>query len=490
MPYKKTPMKKASAARSSGRESARYTPKKGAPQSKNNRSAGGDPERLLHQLMPYILALVALFLFICYFISDSTGFFGILLKNAMFGLFSFAAWAVPFALVYADVFWKRGLASGSGGHKLIFSLLCITFLAVLGQAFASSGEGAIAETYNIVTLFKNGCANVGGGMIGGLVGNLLLRGFGFAGTLILSVALILLFGLFLFGLTPQMIAVYIKSAIGNWRSGVAERIDDAGHEREERINEYETRSARKPAPARVVRPSENTRSRRRVNDALDDEEDTGFFDAAASVESDAAANGTAEAEPIVDPAVFDEIRESEARKNAKTDDEPPFDMDGAVVVDSDEPSFDEYFDANGKSGSGRIEKIKPMPPTGMQELEAIETGEIDLSKIFTEPDDVTGETPIPGMPEDGEIVTSAEIDLMVEKSRLAASENAVTLGEDDEEADEAEASTYASVSKGTVKAEQMKIDYAFPPISLLKVDTSSHNSDMSAEIQHTATQLF
>ncbi len=460
MPYNKSQTKK---SRNGGSSAARYSVKKTSSGKKASNKRGGNPETLPHQLMPYILALLALFLFICYFISDSTGFVGVFLKNAMFGLFSSAAWAVPFLLVNIAVYWKRDVASGSLGYKFGFSFATLTFISVLVHAFVSDKGDFVRETFNIVILFENGCEKVGGGMIGGFFGNILLRGFGFAGTLIFSIALVLLFAVFLFGMTPHTLAVYLTEAFRELRAWLDERISDKG----EKQAAKQQRIAAKTT-AVTVKPEK--KPRRVVNDHLknsgygeEEDEDDNFFDAAESVERDAAANG----EPIIDPAVFDEIMENEARKKARMNtaaDEPPFDVDG---------------------NSGK-EKVKPLKKTGMQELSEMEDGEIDLAKIFV--DDLAADDTVPDMPVDGDMVTSAELDLMVEKSRLLASENPISPGEADEESEEA-SETYAAVSKGSVKAEQMKIDYAFPPISLLKFDRESVSTDMSGEIQHTATKL-
>ncbi len=465
MPYNKSQVKK---SKNSGSGGARYSVKRQGGGKKGNNKRGGNPETLLHQLMPYILSLVALFILICYFVSDSTGVVGVLSRNAMFGLFSYAAWAVPFLLVNIAVYWKRDVASGSLGYKFGFSFATLTFISVLVHAFASDKGDYVRETFNVVILFENGCEKVGGGMIGGFFGNILLRGFGFAGTLIFSIALVLLFAVFLFGMTPHTLAVYLTEAFRELRAWLDERISESGAKK----SAAEARTVNKTT-AITVKPEKKIKPRRVVNDHLAnndyvEDEDDNFFDAAESVEKDAAANG----EPVIDPAVFDEIMENEARKKARMstseEDEPPFDV------------------SDSKSGDFSREKVKPLHKTGMQEFSEMEDGEIDLAKIFAEDD--AGEVTVPDMPADGDIVTSAELDLMVEKSRLLASENPISPGEPDEESEESP-ETYAAVSKGSVKAEQMKIDYAFPPISLLKYDTSSGNTDMSGEIQHTATKL-
>ena len=459
-------------ARNSG--SARYTPMKNIQKSGKDKK-GGDPERLCHQLMPYILSILALFLFICYFLPSSTGFFGIFLKDAMFGLFSLAAWTVPFILVNIAVYWKRDVASGSLGYKFTFSFLCVTFAAVLIHSFAATGENPIPETYSLINLFTDGRTHIGGGMIGGFIGNLLLRGFGFAGTLILSIALILLFGIFLFGMTPHMLAVYITHGVKNLRSDWHDRVNDAEAEHEKRLGEYEAYRAAAKENAVVIK-QDKRRKRRFIDPQLtvDDMEE--------SLEGNSSKDKKKK-KNIIDHDIFDEAASEGV--TVDPDDQPPFDVEAETVVESDAPPFDPVPDEK-KTGRFRREKVKPSPKTGMQELSEIEDGEIDLSKIFTDPEALTGEIAVPDMPEDGDVVTSAELDLMVEKSRLSG-ENAI-ITDDDFDLDE-ETSDSEDGGASFDKAGQLKIDYAFPPLSLLKFDRTTISSDMSSEIQQTATKL-
>ena len=234
------------------RPAARTSNNSRAKTSKKN--AGRDPECLISQLMPYILSIAALFLFISYFIPDSTGFFGTLSKSIMFGLFSKGAWIVPFLILNLAYFWKRDVASGGVRYKLIFSLLVLSLFSVLVHAFARHGGSAVSAPFvNLIDLFKDGCQRIGGGLIGGFLGNLLMSGFGFAGTLILGIALILLLGIFLFGMTPHMFAVYIVTGIRELRSGFSERLTDVRAEQEQMLSEYETERARRIAEKEAAR---------------------------------------------------------------------------------------------------------------------------------------------------------------------------------------------------------------------------------------------
>ncbi|MBE6613568.1 MAG: DUF87 domain-containing protein, partial [Ruminococcaceae bacterium] len=475
---RKTPPKKSTATKrpnAAGEKNAQ-TRQKSGPQKQN-------PDRLIHQFMPYILAIAAVFLLISYFIADSTGFFGSLLKNIMFGLFSGGAWAIPALLLCLAVFWKRDAATNSLRFKIPFAILTLTFISVLVQAFSRNGESGIAETFNLIELWKSGCETVGGGAIGGLVGNLLLRGFGFAGTLILSIALILLFAIFLFGMTPHMFAVYIITGIREWRSGLRERMSDAKDERAQMVAEYEAKRAeqitirqqqemlRRQEQARKNPTPEKKPRRRTVNDALTEE-----------YEPDVDITPVVPAEPVIDEAVFDEAM---AEKNASIveesdvveSDAPPFDVDEAPVEPPKKEVNLTFF---------RKEKVKPLPKTASQEAAEIEENEnIDLAKIFAE--DADTDTPEPGIPADEDIVTSAEIDLMVEKSRLER--EPIMVEPEEDEPEESVSELARDFVRESVRPEPQMPAYTFPPINLLSCNRDTQNKDLSGEIQQTATKL-
>lgn len=413
---------------------------------------GGNSERLIHQLMPYILGVFALFMLICFFFADSTGFVGKALKNLMFGLFSNGAFTVPFLIVNIGVFWKRDIASASLKYKLTFTFICVTIISALVHAFSSRGDAVLAGGFNVVELFKAGCAGKGGGVFGGLFGNLLLRGFGFVGTLIFSIALLLLFGIFLFGMTPHKFAVYIVTGLREWKDGIKNRINDSKVEGENALEVYNNNRGDNVVTDVTGEKRRRIRRKERVDDNLavsDDERDEKFFDAESELEKEETANS----------------------------EEPTY-------VESDAPPFGTDSDAIFVQRQG----VSPIPKTGAQELCEIEGEEINLAKIFAEPTSGESYEGIDGqIPDDGDIITSAELDLMIEKSRLAHEPIVPAEAEEDGSADGDE--NFMAVSKGAAHGEQMRIDYVFPPLSLLRFEKVSGNSDMSGEIEQTARKL-
>ncbi len=430
--------------------------KKSAKQNTKN------PNSIANQIVPYALGLVSLFLVISYF-AGPTGFLGGFLRNTFFGLFSSAAWIVPIVLVSVACFWKNDVANNFTGWKIFFSLSSCVLVAVLIHVFSRNAKLEGVETFNLIELFKLGLDAKGGGAIGGLFGNALWALLGFAGTLIFSIALILLFAIFLFGMTPHVFSAYIVTGIRAWKAKLSENAANAREEKRQRNEAYAAANSHGNGEMRV-KPAKSSRRKAVPVDVSRDEDD--FYDAAAEIDSDRALT------PI-DPEIFDEIREREsARSTRRSDTELPFDVDGAIDGDT--------YPEDKKALRSRV---KPMEKTGEQELAELDDGNIDLSKIFVEPKDADSAVP----EVDGDVVTSAEIDLMIEKSRLTHEENSVAYDEDELSGEE---NLYAEVSGGKVSMEPIKVpDYTFPPMALLKYDTSSVSSDMSAEIQHTANKL-
>ncbi len=501
---------------------------------------------LRHQLAPYIFGLAALFLVICYLVSDSTGFVGGALKKLLFGLFSSAAWAVPFLLVNIGIFWKRDIASGSVRYKLAFTSAVMVLISVLINAFSRQ-----EQTFKLARLWELGIEGKGGGVIGGLIGNLLLRGFGFAGTLILTIALILLFGIFLFGMTPHMFMVYIATGLREWRSGFKDQMEVSRIQREQLQIEYDQRRiAERQAALRLreqqLRSRQNaqmqTEIRRRptVNDAMSEDfepaepiisepsysepimkparskkSEAVDLDAMAQearskrfeteevsdevIESEQSAAESIIAEPSVSEPIgdFEPIEtEDEVDQTIVESDAPPFAVEHRGEADEEEDEVAEPIKSEPKLSFFRKEKVRNVE-------EKHEDEAIDLSKIFTEPEDEVSEViePIKAAESDedeseNDIPTSAEIDLVIEKSRLCPEPMPEPVLEDeDEDADEAEENDEPPFEvekpKPTVEAVKPEAteEYRFPPAALLAYDPSPRAADKSGEIQQTAMKL-
>ena len=172
-------------------------------------------KQLIHQVLPYIFAVTAFFLAICFLLVDildkpeSMGIIGKFVSDLLLGLFGFGAFLIPILLAYLAFVWRKSIEASQTGYKIIFSCICVLLVSALIHVCVLQGNDGI-RTWNPIELWKDGCMLVGGGLVGGLIGQLSFLGLRFAGSLIVIIAVLLITVMFLFGMTPDNIVIYFK----------------------------------------------------------------------------------------------------------------------------------------------------------------------------------------------------------------------------------------------------------------------------------------
>ncbi len=207
MPQKKsTSGKKATSKNTKKQEntSARVTPQ---------REYGGSFAR---QVGPYLLAVGGLLLAVCMLAGD--GIIGGGIQKLFCGLFGVVAYTLPLYFFLMAFLWRNDIESGLFRWKILsaFVILCAT--AQLAHIFDHG-----LDTFHPADLFASGVSLHGGGVIGGWLGVLFLRGFGKVCTLIFAIGLSLTLLLFLFGVTPRGLMVMVLYKIRVTREKVMER---------------------------------------------------------------------------------------------------------------------------------------------------------------------------------------------------------------------------------------------------------------------------
>ena len=195
----------AASKKNAGKRSGAGTSSAKASKKKNNQKAKEPSSRTIHQVIPWIFVLVAVFLLCCYFIPSLTGALGGVIKSFFYGMFSIGAFAVPVILVVMALFWKKDVDKSYVKYRLIFALLSLINLSVIMH-----GINGNKQIFSPVELFKDGCELRGGGAIGGVIGSALFAAIGYIGLYIVSISLFALMTIFLCGLTPHAIAVYVS----------------------------------------------------------------------------------------------------------------------------------------------------------------------------------------------------------------------------------------------------------------------------------------
>ncbi|MDD4773024.1 MAG: DNA translocase FtsK [Eubacteriales bacterium] len=240
-------------------KAARSKPKTSAAKAAAKVKPEADPSSLVNQIIPYILILTAVICGICVYSDTLMGVLGSAIRLILFGLYSGGAYIVPFLILNAAIFWKKDIVSHNIKYKVIFSLVCLTFISVLIHISTVPGD-----TFDLRVFWKDGLVRTGGGAVGGSVGWLFTKLVGRVGAIIVSCAVLLIFGIFLVGLTPHGIRVW-----------AAYQLHEA---KERRAGKTEQRKPiKKPLPEPVAEPKPENRAEDKNRSILN--EDTSIDDA-------------------------------------------------------------------------------------------------------------------------------------------------------------------------------------------------------------------
>ena len=170
--------------------------------SKQNTVRKPDENSFLAQLTPYILAAVAVLLAIC--IITYEGVVGRAIRDVLAGLFGTAVYTLPILLIVRCLFWNRDREEGRGGIRT----LCTAVIAILAAMLSHILGGGYA-TLDAGRHYKAGIDLWGGGVIGGILGELLRRGFPPVFNLIVLFTAVVFLALYIVGITPRGVAVFI-----------------------------------------------------------------------------------------------------------------------------------------------------------------------------------------------------------------------------------------------------------------------------------------
>ena len=457
------------------RSVAKKSVKKGAKKLTNTAKDGiegatgkkGDPKRSLAlKIIPYCLCvlsiILAIFFVTVHIVGGDAGFLGNAVQYALGGLFGGAALLVPLFMGYFGVVWcvynvKWREEYMSKSHErypeykkvkgrlvlkgIMGCLVILTCAAIFGVI---AGYDA-ADGLDLADMWTSGGEELflgGGGVLGDIIGGILVSGIKEVSSIIVLAALLAVFALLMFGLTPDYVITKIQDAIARAKEAKAQK----EAEKEEREAEERERAAmeakhqRATAPASTAsEPSVSVRAQR-SNDAP-----------AAMTDGDIADlvnDDTKEEQTVSDPA--DDIV---ARM-----------FEGA----------DKGDDSAKKSEEAPVSKAGGGDFGGEPGIDA--DGELDpLEDILNNLDTATGEvteappTPKTDTREEPKLISLSEITEEDIRSDMAA----VAPDEGDGEEEEIEPPT----------------PYIFPPIDLLIQGKNVSDSHADEEIQENARQL-
>lgn len=194
-------------------------------------------DRPIHQILPYIIGAISVFLLFCFVAVKLTGFIGVGLRWFFNGLFGGASLVLPFLSFVLALFWRKQLRK-SVGALVRFAIWQSVFFVFLSSLIHIWSNGSM--TFNPITLFSQGLDRQGCGALGGLLGVCIYKLTGPIGVHIIGLSAVLIFGLLMFGLTPYSIYLYIRYFIHEAREKNARKVIEK--ENEEKVTTFKSKS--------------------------------------------------------------------------------------------------------------------------------------------------------------------------------------------------------------------------------------------------------
>lgn len=498
-------------------------------------------------LMALLLAVGGIFSGVCLLFPDLTGVVGGGLHNLLRGLFGHAAFGLPLLLIIGAVFVKKDIEYHAVPYKVCFGFFLLAFIGVLFHCAVWEDPALQADGFwtSVSRMYSCGKDGLGGGVIGGLFAGLL--GFtGLVGTLIISIPIVILLALFYVGMTPRSLWITVLYKFYKVR-------EQQQAYREQNLPDMEARQAelRAREEALAVMRAEQA-ERRRVEQAYrareravtrEEEALTGKRRRGAIDTNIYAADG--------DPQIGREQPRTEAyampeeppvkRPTRKAPDRSGAPVSGevydrgqitgdveapvkAVRAEEAEPTMsptlpdaDAYTlaaqdeqdalsrgqDSYDTAQHDRVEMITPEEPA---EKPILPTSELDLAAIFRNPGAAeVSEEPSSTLDAAGYEEQTAEIELAVTRSvpdgcdteddgippfdvdEPIPAGTEIPLGDPDTDA--LVASLGAMYGAPAAPQTPVPPPYQFPPVTLLKKDTSDKSEDVAGELESNAAKL-
>ncbi len=445
--YKKTPVKqsdkKDDVKKKPEKQQAREekTPKSGEKKKRMNAPAG-----LLSQLLPFVLGVIAVFFAIC-LLANGVGVVGAAIKNVLFGLFAGASYTLPLYLILIAVMWRADSENGVLSWKICCCGVTYLLTAVILHFLAGG-----ADTFNVVELYRSGCDRIGGGAIGGLIGAALMFAFDRILSLVLLFALLFVFVLLIFGITPRGLWILIsyKHKMRKERLALERAEAEVAAAEKERASRPKPRIAETTGVQQKLEPIDEE-----DEFPLPTEKPKQFYDAAEEEDSvPAAADTASDSEGVIDEKIFDEVmRRTRAR----------LEQSGAAAPAADEDDLP--WDENLPAERG------PADVMDEDDLDRMAEDELDLAAIFSDKKGADLSDRVAGEDASAD-AASADMDIELTVERRTLTE---TLTQ--------------TVGAADPIAEPPVPEYKFPPIDLLSADESLKDENVAEELRENAARL-
>ena len=336
--------------------STKKAPVKNDKNKKDNKKEKKDKSQSFgYQLIPYIVAVLALFLFVCFIANaicnpgneleggseseHALGIVGFWICQIMFGLFGPAAYVIPIILACFTIFWKKYNDRGSVALNAVIAALTSIVLSALFHVFMHIGDGAEGMVSDLAELFSEGAASEGGGVIGGLLAFALCAVVNIGGSIFVLIAVLIPMATFLVGTTPVAVVSSIAAKV---KESNAKKAEIRAEQKKEKALEEKERREEERAERAAMREEERARRAEEREEARRQREEE------RAAEKEAQRSERQRAEEAEDEDVREDapvsIRKANEKKSADAEDEQD---DVKLCMD------DELADAAGSAKSTR-----------------------------------------------------------------------------------------------------------------------------------------
>ena len=443
-------------------------------------SAKTDREKVLLQLTPYFLIVFSLFLFLCLVTEDmfdskgALGIVGSAMRNLMCGLFGVTAYAIPFVFTYLGIRWRTFLINGNLTSKITVTFITLVDLAALIHVFKIGSRGEPYGVFKLAALYSEGKALSGGGIIGGFFGECSYLLLNVIGSVVVGIAMLIVFLIFLSGLSPAEVWGKICTYVKFVRARANERKERAMLEAEEEEAGREEKKQREREEIERRLKEDEERKREKEEKRREKEEEKREKEEAKRAKEELLAE-QARIKDLEEESEFDttfsreETRKSwEERKEARR----------RLEQEKEEESEEEEEKI---SFFSKIEKRL----SGNDEDNTVSSAddEESLDMLFIDPVDKSS---------DGGNSEKLEVHKValkkIESDECTA--DGVCLGDGDSEGkDETREERQERMSKLDARGNDL-IEYTFPPYNLLKMESESAEADAEAELRSNADILM
>ena len=192
-------------------------PEKQAPKKKEKKK--GNPNSILHQVLPYVWGLLAFAVVFCLIFPGSAGFAGKTITPLLRGMLGWGSIMIAPMIIVIAFLWRKSIEDDSLTLKTVSFFIILVSFAVIIHSFATS-EAQL--TLNLKQLWKDGNAWTGGGVLGGFIAAFLIKSIGKILTLCIFIPLTLIFVTFLCGYTPYTAFMAIKDKLSHAKEVIEE----------------------------------------------------------------------------------------------------------------------------------------------------------------------------------------------------------------------------------------------------------------------------